>query len=97
MNHTGRGLIQPKRIALPDFLPYAIARNASGEELPVTLRVQVSAIHWQAVVLANGVVPVTLHFVDAVRYEARRVAFMRMVLLERLLIVQSSGWRGRCG
>ena len=84
---TGTGLIYPEGIALPDFLSHAIASDTSGEEFPVRLGVQLSAIHRQAIALTNSVVPFALDFVDVMGNKPCSSAIVQLIFCEWLLLV----------
>jgi hypothetical protein len=93
---TGNGLVNPKSHALEDGAADFRAHDGGGEELPVRLGVQVSAVEREAVFLPHDVVPVALHLVDVLGHEARFAAVAVAVAgLERLLTVHERG-RGVC-
>lgn len=94
---TGNSLIDPKSHALEDGAADFRAHDSGGEELPVRLGVQVSAVEREAIFLAHDVVPVALHLVDVLGHEARFAAVAVAVAgLQRLLTVHERGG-GVCG
>lgn len=85
---TGHSLIDPDRHALEDGGAHFRAHDGGGEELPIRLGIEVSAVERETVFLPHDVVPVALHLVDVLGHEARFAAVVVAVAvawLERLL------------
>ena len=79
--HTSTCLIHPKCVTFPDLIPDRFTRDRGGEEFPVRLRIQMSAVEGEAIALSNRMVPVALHLVYALGDEAGAIVFFFVVLV----------------
>ena len=93
---TGRCLIDPKRHTLQNLCTYITTCYGGCEELPVRFGIQVSAIEWEPVLLADGMIPITGHLVDVF---GNKAFFVTMTWLKRFLSITkvARGWGGRGG
>lgn len=96
---TCKGFVNPERDALGNFGTDPFAGDGSGEELPVAFGVKMSAVQRQAVLLEDGVVPVTLDFVDVLWDEGKIAIGLQVDRLQRCLFLMkgcrcSRGERG---
>ncbi len=95
---TGNSLVDPKRHTLQDRTADFVTHHGGGEELPIGLGVQMSAVEREAVALTHDVIPVALHLVNALRHEAGLVAVVVTVAwFHRFLAVAGdAGSEGIC-
>ena len=75
----GAGLIEPLGYTFQYLGTYRFRGDGRGEEFPVRLGVEVTAVQGQAVALADGVVPVRLDFVDVAGDKASTVCIVVVV------------------
>lgn len=67
---TGDGLVDPKSNAFEDSTPDLLTHHRGREKLPISLRVQMSAVEGEAIALPDDIIPVALHLVDVLGDEA---------------------------
>ena len=66
---TSDSLIDPPGHFIQNLVSDGGARDGGGEELPIALRVQMSTVERQAVLLHHKVIPAALHAVDRLWHE----------------------------